>query len=230
MWSDFFALFQVWRTSWAPPWIPYCIQVCSSPLFHAKIHGILFVFMWKFSSFLTVMSKRFRRAFRDKLCRNPSCCLCLCCSEVVIIGGVSASAGAGGPARVRVDSQSTTTRQRLLTYRNNLNLASSLHRPVREVSYCPGLCSMPNLLSFSIQTEELKSWTWLYCGIHVSCPCSSAPEHYFQTRSNRRGQRERVGWGEKGPCILMATFTFPDAKPTFFRTKANICAMEELME
>ncbi|CAG7717930.1 unnamed protein product, partial [Allacma fusca] len=105
------------------------------------------------------MSKRFRRAFRDKLCRNPSCCLCLCCSEVVIIGGVSASAGGGGPARVRVDSQSTTTRHRLLTYRNNLNIASSLHRPVREVSYGPEEQVVAENLSNS-ETERGKTYTF----------------------------------------------------------------------
>ncbi|CAL8081332.1 unnamed protein product [Orchesella dallaii] len=34
----------------------------------------------------SVMSKRFRRAFRDKLCRPGLCCLCFCCSDIMIIG------------------------------------------------------------------------------------------------------------------------------------------------
>lgn len=83
----------------------------------------------------SVMSKRFRRAFRDKLCRPSSCCcLCFCCSEVVIIDprapgmgplGVSQSAG-GVPGRLRAQEnshQSTTTRNRVIaTYgRNNVN-------------------------------------------------------------------------------------------------------------
>lgn len=89
----------------------------------------------------SVMSKRFRRAFRDKLCRSDGCCLCMCCSEVVIIGGTSAAPP--GPIRVRPgDSQSTTTRQRLLaTYtpgnRNNLSV-NNIRPPPRELIFSPG--------------------------------------------------------------------------------------------
>lgn len=57
------------------------------------------------------MSKRFRRAFRDKLCRYRSCCFCLCCPHLVIIGGPQTHADhsfAGHPE----ESQSTMTRQR----------------------------------------------------------------------------------------------------------------------
>ena len=84
----------------------------------------------------SVMSKRFRRAFRDKLCRYRSCCLCMCCSDVLIVGGAaggaSASAGPGvgvglghghghgvggdigGRLRPCGDSQSTVSRQKAL--------------------------------------------------------------------------------------------------------------------
>lgn len=83
----------------------------------------------------------FRRAFRDKLCQSDGCCLCMCCSEVVIIGGGAASAPPG-PIRVRPgDSQSTTTRQRLLaTYTPaNRNLSvNNLNRPQRELTFAPG--------------------------------------------------------------------------------------------
>lgn len=70
----------------------------------------------------------------------------MCCSEVVIIGGgVPASAAPPGPIRVRPgDSQSTTTRQRLLaTYNNtapgNRNLSVNNLRPPRELTFAPGM-------------------------------------------------------------------------------------------
>jgi len=87
----------------------------------------------------SVMSKRFRRAFRDKLCRYRSCCLCLSCGDGVIAGG-AASAAPQGPARIRPgDSQSTTTRQRLLqTYGKNPHLTASSKRPVKEISFAAG--------------------------------------------------------------------------------------------
>lgn len=116
----------------------------------------------------SVMSKRFRRAFRDKLCRpGTSCCLCLCCTEVVILGGgVTASAAGPGPARVRPgDSQSTTTRQRLLaTYAagpggaRNIHLASSLtNRPIRELSFAPGrfIHKSTSFFSFSFSLSNV---------------------------------------------------------------------------
>lgn len=99
----------------------------------------------------SVMSKRFRRAFRDKLCRPGSCCLCFCCSEVVIIGPgppigpLGASQSAGAQARLRAaDSHSTTTRHRILaTYgrnNNNVNTAEPTRTvpPIVGVPYSPG--------------------------------------------------------------------------------------------
>ncbi|ODM97259.1 Neuropeptide capa receptor [Orchesella cincta] len=95
----------------------------------------------------SVMSKRFRRAFRDKLCRAGSCCLCFCCSEVVIIGPgtpglgpLGGSQSAGAQARLRaVDSHSTTTRNRLMaTYtRNNVNVDGPRTAPPGAIPYPP---------------------------------------------------------------------------------------------
>lgn len=151
------------------------MSICTFPL-HSSSAGIslsqiIFTGVFYFLSstinpiLYSVMSKRFRRAFRDKLCRYRSCCLCLCCSDVVIIGGAGGGGGGGGvggigsasdrmghgggliggiDARRGLDnSQSTTTRQKLLkTYGKNqephsFNLASSIQnkRPMKELCF-----------------------------------------------------------------------------------------------
>ncbi|XP_035705429.1 pyrokinin-1 receptor-like isoform X2 [Folsomia candida] len=110
----------------------------------------------------SVMSKRFRRAFRDKLCQSDGCCLCMCCSEVVIIGGGAASAPPG-PIRVRPgDSQSTTTRQRLLaTYTPaNRNLSvNNLNRPQRELTFAPVERAVNEEFSSSSK-DRLRTYTY----------------------------------------------------------------------